>query len=156
MRLPIAFRRYLDERNSQRHLRYLRQNTWEGLIPGHVVRYIGPPLNSERRKIEHYEGLTLMLKGVTDGKNPEPCFNPVRLDPPTLHYDPFTNYFLARDDDCYPGMLPLLYRNGDSINSGGIKFIRAKREDFEVVLFATSAKFDKVAKELRQELAGTK
>lgn len=158
MRLPTAFRRYLDERKSQRHLRYLRENTWEDLIPGSVIRYTGPPLDSKRHKIAHYEGLTLMLKGVSGGENPEPCFIPVRLDPPQLYYDPTTNYFLTPPGDTsrHIGMLPLFYEGGDPMKQGGINFLSAKREDFEVVGFATPAKWDKKVKELREELAGTK
>ena len=140
----------MDEIKSRKQLKYLRQNSWKGLIPGHIVRYKG--------EIPAYEGLTLMLKGVTDGENPEPCFNPVRLEPPNWHHNPTANYFLSPPGDPYRhiGMLPLFYEGGDPIKQVGVKFLSAKREDFEIIAFPKSPQFDRIAKELREALAGTK
>ena len=152
MRLLNVLRERVDSWMANRHRQYLRQNSWKDLIPGSVIRYAGPPSDSTRRKIADYEGLTLMLKGVTGGGNPEPCFIPVTIDPPTMRYDPTTNFFLAQPDECYPGLFPLFYARDNPIKVG-VKLIRAEREDFEVVGFTTSPQWDKVAKELIEEVA---
>lgn len=138
MGLIATVKDYMHERASQRHLALLRQNVWEGLIPGHVVRYTG--------NIPDYVRLTLIFKGLTQGEAPEPYFR-------EFPCDPDITYFLARQDDYHPGMLPLFHTK-DYPTMPGIRLLSATRGDFEVIGFATPPKLDRVAKQLREELAG--